>query len=113
MQMIIAIIQPTKLSAVRDALREINVQGFTVCDAVGYGRQRGQNASFRGNEYRIDLLRKVELEILVKDEMVDATIDTIRRNALTGSEGQIGDGKIFVIPVAKFIDISAEDESSQ
>ena len=106
MRLIIAIIQPTKLSAVRDALREIDIQSLTVCDALGYGRQRGQVASFRGNEYRVDLLRKIELEILVRDELVPSTIETLRRHALTGSEGQIGDGKIFVMPIADAVDIA-------
>lgn len=106
MRMIIAIIQPTKLASVRDALRDMDVQNLTVCDALGYGRQRGQMASFRGNEYRVDLLRKIELEILVPDELVETTVATIRRHALTGSEGQIGDGKVFVLPVADSIDIA-------
>ena len=112
MRMIVAIIQPTKLSAVRDALRELEVQSLTVCDAMGYGRQRGQIASFRGNEYRVDLLRKIELEILVREELVEPTIATIRRHALTGSEGQIGDGKIFVLPVADAIDIATGADGS-
>ncbi|TWT98505.1 P-II family nitrogen regulator [Stieleria varia] len=107
MRMIIAIIQPTKLSTVRDALREMDVHSFSVCDAIGYGRQRGQIASFRGNEYRVELLRKIELEILVRDELLEPTIETIRRHALTGSAGQIGDGKIFVLPVADAIDMEA------
>lgn len=106
MPMIVAIIQPTRLSAVRDALVDIGVEQMTVCDAMGYGRQRGQIASFRGNEYRVDLLRKIALEIVVTDEEVEATVATIRRTALTGSEGQIGDGKIFLLPIASVIDIA-------
>lgn len=106
MRMIIAIIQPTKLALVRDALQSIGVQEMTVCDAMGYGRQRGQVASFRGNEYRVDLLRKIELEIVVPEDLVEPVIETVRRTALTGSEGQIGDGKIFLIPIANIIDIA-------
>ena len=105
MRLITAIIQPTKLSAVRDALEDHGVERMTVCDALGYGRQRGQVASFRGNEYRVDLLRKVVLEIAVSDERLESTIDLIRKTALTGSKGEIGDGKIFVMPVAEVIDI--------
>lgn len=105
MRMIIAIIQPTKLSAVRDALREIGVEQMTVCDAMGYGRQRGQVASFRGNEYRVDLLRKISLEIAVPEDLVESVISTVRKMALTGTEGQIGDGKVFVMPLADVIDI--------
>ncbi len=106
MRLITAIIQPTKLSAVRDALEDHGVERMTVCDAQGYGRQRGQVASFRGNEYRVDLLRKVVLEIAVSDDKLESTIDLIRKTALTGSEGEIGDGKIFVLPVAEVIDIA-------
>ncbi len=106
MRMIVAIIQPTKLSAVRESLDEIGVHQMTVCDALGYGRQRGQKASFRGNEYKVDLLRKISIEIVVQSDDVEAAVATIRRSALTGSEGQIGDGKIFVLPVAEAIDLA-------
>ena len=106
MRMIVAIIQPTKLALVRDALQSIGVEQMTVCDALGYGRQRGQMASFRGNEYRVELLRKIELEVVVSDDLVESVIETIRRTALTGSEGQIGDGKIFLIPIADMINIA-------
>jgi nitrogen regulatory protein P-II 1 len=73
---------------------------------MGYGRQRGQTALFRGNEYRVDLLRKVVVEVLVREERLEAVIDAISQNALTGSTGQIGDGKIFVLPVADVIDFA-------
>ena len=106
MRLITAVIQPTKLSSVRDALEEHGVERMTVCDALGYGRQHGQKASFRGNEYRVDLLRKIVLEIAVNDEKLESTIALIRNTALTGSEGEIGDGKIFVMPVAEVIDIA-------
>ena len=106
MQLIVAIIQPTKLSTVREALQEIGISNATVCDALGYGRQRGQKSYFRGNEYHVDLLRKIEIEIAVSDEKLQLCIDTIRRSALTGSEGQIGDGKIFVMPIGEVIDMA-------
>ena len=108
MQLVVAIIQPTKLSVVRDALEAIGIGHLTVCDAMGYGRQLGQKASFRGNEYRVDLLRKITLEIVVNDERLEDCIATIRRTALTGSEGQIGDGKVFVMPVAEAIDLATD-----
>lgn len=106
MRVVVAIIQPTKLSSVRDALRELEIADITVCDAMGYGRQRGQSALFRGNEYKVDLLRKVVVEVLVHEHELDPVVDAICRNALTGSAGQIGDGKIFVLPVADVIDIA-------
>jgi nitrogen regulatory protein P-II 1 len=106
MRVIVAIIQPTKLSNVKDALHGLGLHDITVCDAMGYGRQRGQTALFRGNEYRVDLLRKVAVEVLVHENALEPAVDAITRTALTGSTGQIGDGKIFVLPVADAIDIS-------
>jgi nitrogen regulatory protein P-II 2 len=98
-KMIIAIIQPTKLMAVREAMQEIGVERMTVCDAQGYGRQKGQTAVYRGIEYRTNLLRKVALEIAVNDDFLDRTVETIMDVARTGPEGSIGDGKIFVLPM--------------
>ena len=97
--MIIAIIQPTKLKAVREALIKIGVERMTICDAQGFGRQRGQTAVYRGVEYKTNLLRKVELEIAVNDDFVERTIETLTNVARTGPEGNIGDGKIFVLPL--------------
>ncbi len=107
MQMIIAVIQPTKLTAVREALVKIGVTRMTVCDAQGYGRQRGQTEYYRGNEYRTNLLRKVALEIVVNDDFVDRTLETLTTVARTGPEGNIGDGKIFVVPATQTIDIAS------
>ncbi|RMF37313.1 MAG: P-II family nitrogen regulator [Planctomycetota bacterium] len=98
MKLILAIIQPMKLRAVRDALEAIGVARMTVVDAQGYGRQRGQTATYRGIEYEFDLLRKVMLEICVNDDFVDSTVDTLIRVARTGSSGSIGDGKVFILP---------------
>lgn len=98
MKMIYAIIQPPKLQAVQEALQKIGVERMTVCDAQGYGRQKGQTAMYRGVEYKTNLLRKVALEIVVNDDFLERTLDTITSVARTGSEGNIGDGKIFVIP---------------
>src|SRR5581483_6957892 len=106
MKMILAVIQPTKLEAVREALVKVGVTRMTVCDAQGYARQRGRTEMYRGHEYSTSLLRKVELEILVNDDFVDRTIDTILSVARTGPEGSIGDGKIFVLPAEQVIRIS-------
>jgi len=109
MKMVIAIIQPTKLNAVRDALVRCGVERMTVCDAQGYGRQRGQTQMYRGVEYKTTMLRKLELEIVVNDDFLDRTIEAITRVARTGSEGTIGDGKILVLPVDETIRISETD----
>lgn len=105
MKLVIAIIQPTKLSAVREALERIEVARLTVCDAQGFGRQRGRTEMFRGHEYTTKLLRKVVLEIMVNDDFLDRTLDTIISAARTGPEGTIGDGKIFVLPADQTIQI--------
>jgi nitrogen regulatory protein PII len=106
MKLLIAVIQPTKLTAVREALTRIGVTRMTVCDAQGYGRQRGQTEYYRGAEYHTNLLRKIELEITVNEDFVERTLDTLESVARTGSEGNIGDGKIFVLNVDQAIDIS-------
>ena len=98
MKLLLAIVQPTKLNAVREALDRIGVERLTVCDAQGYGRQRGQTATYRGIEYKVNMLRKLALEIWVNDDFVDKAIDAILVAARTGSEGTIGDGKVFVLP---------------
>ena len=105
MKMLLAIIRPTKLQAVQEALKAIGVERMTVCDAHGYGRQRGQTETYRGVEYKINLLRKVVLEVVVNDDFVDRTVETIEQVARTGSEGNIGDGKIFQLPVEETIRI--------
>ena len=107
MKLLLAIIQPTKLDAVREALDRVGVERLTVCDAQGYGRQRGQSASYRGIEYRVNMLRKVALEIWVNDDFVERTIDVIVRVAKTGTHGNIGDGKIFVLPTDDALTISS------
>lgn len=100
MKLVMAIIQPTKLNAVREALQRIGVERMTVCDAHGYGRQRGQTELYRGVEYQTNLLRKISLEVAVNDDFLERTIDTIIDVARTGPDGNIGDGKIFVLPVS-------------
>lgn len=99
MRLIVAIIQPQKLEAVQQALARVGVERMTVCDALGYARQLGQHAMYRGVEYKAHLLRKVALEIAVNDDFLDRTIDTIMTVARTGPEGNIGDGKVFILPM--------------
>ncbi|HUY88930.1 MAG TPA: P-II family nitrogen regulator [Pirellulales bacterium] len=106
MKLVVAIIQPTKLDPVREALAKVGVTRMTVCDAQGYARQRGRTEMYRGHEYKTNLLRKVELEILVNDDFLDRTIDTILSVARSGAEGTIGDGKIFVMPADAVVRMS-------
>ncbi len=108
MKMLIAIIQPTKLTAVRAALDKIEVTRMTVCDAQGYARQRGQTEMYRGHEYKTHLLRKIALEVVVNDDFLDRTIEAIMAAARTGPEGQIGDGKIFQLPLDETIQLFGE-----
>jgi nitrogen regulatory protein P-II 2 len=104
-KLVIAIIQPTKLNAVREALDKIEVARMTITDAQGFGRQRGRTEMYRGHEYSIKLLRKVVLEIMVNDDFLERTINTIINVARTGTEGNIGDGKIFILPAENAIQI--------
>ncbi len=96
MRLIKAIIKPFKLDEVRDALNEVGVQGMTVSEVKGYGRQKGHTELYRGAEYVVDLLPKVKLEVVVPDDLVATAVDAITQAASTG---RIGDGKIFVIPI--------------
>jgi len=93
MKMVTAIIKPYKLDEVRAALAEVGVQGITVTEVKGFGRQKGHTELYRGAEYVVDFLPKVRIEIAVADERVDAVVDVIAASARTG---KIGDGKIFV-----------------
>ena len=93
MKIVEAIIKPFKLDEVKDALLEIGVQGMTVTEVKGFGRQKGHKETYRGTEYTIEFVPKVKIEVAVKDDQVPNVIETITRTAKTGS---IGDGKIFV-----------------
>lgn len=93
MKLITAIIQPHKLDEVREALSQSGVQGLTVLEARGYGRQKGHREVYRGAEYVIDFLPKVKIEVAVADDQLDSAIDAIEKSAKTGN---VGDGKIFV-----------------
>jgi len=105
-KLVVAIIQPTKLDAVREALEKVEVTRMTVSDAQGFGQQRGQTEMYRGREYTTRLLRKIALEIVVNDDFLERTIRTVATAARTGPEGNIGDGKIFVLPAEEAIQIN-------
>ena len=102
MKKVEAIIKPFKLDEVKEALQQVGVQGLTVTEVKGFGRQRGHTELYRGAEYVVDFLPKIKLEIVVTDEMVDKTVDAIVEAANTG---RIGDGKIFVLPLGESIRI--------
>jgi nitrogen regulatory protein P-II 2 len=102
MKLIEAVIKPFKLDEVRLALTEIGVQGLTVSEARGFGRQKGQTEIYRGAEYEISFLPKIRIEVAVADDVADQTIEAIRNAAATG---QIGDGKIFVFDMEKAVRI--------
>jgi len=99
MKLIIAIIQPNKLEDVKAALTEVEVFRLTVMDCQGFGRQKGQTEVYRGHEFTVNLLRKVQLQIAVNEEFVQPTIDAILKAGRSGEKGEIGDGKIFVLPL--------------
>ncbi len=106
MQKIEAVIQPGKLEAVKEALIEIGVEGLTILEARGHGRQKGHTEFYRGREYSVDLLPKIKIETVVVDELVEKVIRAILTAAQTGS---IGDGKIFVTRIDDAIRIRNED----
>jgi nitrogen regulatory protein P-II 1 len=102
MKKIEAIIQPFKLEPVKEALHNISVQGMTVTDVKGFGRQKGLREVYRGMEYQVDFIPKVKIEVIEADDKVEAIVAAIMKAARTG---RIGDGKIFVYPVAEVIRI--------
>lgn len=102
MKLVEAIIKPFKLDEVKDALLEIGVQGMTVTEVKGFGRQKGHKETYRGQEYTIEFVPKVKIEVVVDDEVLDGAVDAILKSARTG---KFGDGKIFVFPVEEAIRI--------
>jgi nitrogen regulatory protein PII len=108
--MITAIIKPFKLDDVRDALGEVGVQGMTVTEVRGFGRQKGHTELYRGAEYVVDFLPKLKLEIAVADDRVEAVVDAIAEAAVSG---RIGDGKIFVAPVEQAIRIRTGEQGDE
>ncbi len=109
MKWIIAIIQPHRLEAVREALMAINVAGMTVTEVKGYGRQKGHTEIYRGAEYEISYLPKVKIEVAVDGAIADQVVETIRSSAETG---KIGDGKIFVLDLANAVRIRTGETQS-
>jgi len=102
MKKIEAIIKPFKLDEVKEALQEVGLQGITVLEAKGFGRQKGHTELYRGAEYVVDFLPKVKIEVVLADDAVDAAVEAIRKAAQTG---RIGDGKIFISSVEEVIRI--------
>lgn len=108
MKKIQAIIKPFKLDDVKDALTEIGIKGMTVSEVNGYGRQKGHTEIYRGAEYVVDFIPKVNIEIVVTADMVDQVVETIRTAANTG---KIGDGKIFIIPIERIVRVRTGEEN--
>jgi nitrogen regulatory protein PII len=106
MKLIIAVIKPFKLEEVKEALAKVGVEGMTVTEVKGFGRQKGHTEIYRGSEYTVDFLPKVKLEIVVADEMVTKTVDAIVKAAKTG---KIGDGKVFVVPIDEAVRIRTDE----
>ncbi len=96
MKLVIAIIKPFKLEEVKDALQELGVQGLTVTEVKGYGRQKGHKETYRGAEYEVEFTPKVQLEIFVQEDLAQRVVDTIVK---TANSNKIGDGKVFTLPV--------------
>ncbi len=105
MKLIIAVIQPAKLDAVKEALAQEEVFRLTVVDVQGFGRQKGHTEIYRGFELTTNLLRKVEIQIAVNDDFVERTVNAIIKAGRTGERGKVGDGKIFVLPIEECIRI--------
>jgi nitrogen regulatory protein P-II 1 len=106
MKKIEAIIKPFKLEDVKEALTEAGVEGMTVSEVKGFGRQKGHTEIYRGSEYTVDFLPKVKLEVVVTDEIADKAVSTVVSAAKTG---KIGDGKVFVLPIEQAIRIRTEE----
>jgi nitrogen regulatory protein PII len=106
MKLVVAVIKPFKLDEVRDALTRLEIHGMTITEVKGYGRQKGHAEIYRGAEYVVSFIPKVRLEVAVPDNLVDSVLEAIRSGAHTG---QIGDGKIFVMPVEQAMRIRTSE----
>ncbi|MFG2448407.1 P-II family nitrogen regulator [Streptomyces sp. M41(2017)] len=106
MKLITAIVKPYRLDEVKTALQEIGVHGLTVTEASGYGRQHGHTEVYRGAEYRVDLVPKVRIEVVVEDAEADAVVDTVVKAARTG---KIGDGKVWTVPVETVVRVRTDE----
>ena len=110
MKLVMAIIKPFKLEDVREALTPLGVEGMTISEVKGFGRQKGQAEIYRGAEYKVNFLPKVKIEVAVKDDMVEGVIDAIMKAAETG---KIGDGKIFVYSLDKAVRIRTGETDAE
>src|SRR5579883_3161010 len=110
MKKIEAIIKPFKLEEVKDALGEVGIEGMTVSEVKGFGRQKGHTEIYRGSEYTVDFLPKIKLELVVADSILDAAVNAIVKSAKTG---KIGDGKVFVSEIKEAIRIRTEEKGEQ
>ncbi len=110
MKKIEAIIKPFKLDEVKEALHEVGIQGITVIEAKGFGRQKGHTELYRGAEYVVDFLPKVKIEVVIEDSMLDAVLDAVQAAAKTG---RIGDGKIFISSIDEAIRIRTGEKGAE
>lgn len=113
MKLVIAIIQPNRLEAVKAALAEVEVFRLTVMDVQGFGRQRGHTEVYRGHELTVNLVRKVQLMIAVNDQFLEPTVDAVIKGGRTGPAGEVGDGKIFVLPLEECIRIRTGERGGE
>src|SRR4029077_11281877 len=113
MKLIEAIIQPSRLEAVKEALNDVEVVRLTISDVQGFGRQKGHTEIYRGHEYTVNLLRKVKLQIAVNEEFVEPTVQAIIKAGRSGPEGKVGDGKIFIMPLEDCIRIRTGERGSE
>ena len=113
MKYIIAVIQPNKLAAVKEALSSVEVFRLTISDVQGCGRQKGHTEIYRGHEYQVNFVQKVKLEVAVNDEFVEPTLEAISNAARSGEEGTIGDGKIFILPMEDVMRIRTKERGSE
>lgn len=109
MKLIEAIIKPFKMDEVKDALNEIGIEGITVSEVKGFGRQKGHTELYRGAEYVVDFIPKIKMEIAVPDELVNKVVETIQNTAKTG---RIGDGKIFIMPLEEAVRIRTGEKGT-
>ena len=113
MKLIVAIIQPARLEAVKAALSRVEVFRLTLMDVQGFGRQKGHTETYRGHDLSVNLLRKVRLEIAVNDDFVEPTIEAIVEGGRSGEKGEIGDGKVFVLPMDDCVRIRTGERGNE
>jgi len=113
MKLIIAVIQPNRLEAVKQALADVEVFRLTVMDVQGFGRQKGHSELYRGHEVTVNLVRKVQLMIAVNDNFLQPTIDAVIKGGRSGAAGEVGDGKVFVLPLEDCIRIRTGERGGE